>query len=117
MFLRRKRCGRVKGRGCADGRPHRAFIPSEDATSPAVSIQAVFLTCLIDTHEGRDVTTVDVPGAFIQADMDDLVYLRLTRVGLWLLSSRETAIVVSGCGCFVLVIGSVDYTVPFANCQ
>jgi hypothetical protein len=38
----------------------------------------VFLTCLIDTCEGRDVATVDIPGAFMQADMDDLVHLRLT---------------------------------------
>jgi hypothetical protein len=78
MFLKRKRCGRVKGRGCADGRPQSAYIPREDATSPTVSTQAVFLTCLIDAHEGRDVATVDIPGAFMQADMDDLVHLRLT---------------------------------------
>jgi hypothetical protein len=29
-------------------------------------------------HEGRDVATDDIPGAFMQADMDDLVHLRLT---------------------------------------
>jgi hypothetical protein len=38
----------------------------------------VFLTSLIDAFEGRDVATVDIPGAFMQADMDDLVHPRLT---------------------------------------
>jgi hypothetical protein len=78
MFLKRKRCGKIKGRGCADGRPQRAYIPREDTTSPTVSTQAMFITCLIDAYEGRDVATVDIPGAFMQADMDDLVHLRLT---------------------------------------
>jgi hypothetical protein len=32
----------------------------------------------MDTHEDRDVATVDIPGGFMQADMDDLVHLRLT---------------------------------------
>jgi hypothetical protein len=40
-----------------------------------VSIQAVFLTSLIDASEGRDVATVDT---FMQADMDDLVHVRQT---------------------------------------
>jgi hypothetical protein len=91
MFLKRKRCGRIKGRGCADGRPQRAYIPREGATSPTVSTQTLFLTCLIDAHEGRDVATVDIPGAFMQADMDDLVHLRLAgkMVDLLLEIDRE----------------------------
>jgi hypothetical protein len=44
-----------------------------------VSSQAVFLTCLIDAHGGQDVTTIDIPpGAFMQADMINLVHLNLT---------------------------------------
>jgi hypothetical protein len=26
MFLKRKRCGKIKARGCADGRPQREYI-------------------------------------------------------------------------------------------
>ena len=29
------------------------------------------LTCLIDAMVGRDVATVDIPGAFMQSDIDD----------------------------------------------
>ena len=45
--------------------------------SPTVSTEAVFLTALVDAQEGRHVATVDVPGAFMQADMDELVHVKL----------------------------------------
>jgi Reverse transcriptase (RNA-dependent DNA polymerase)/Zinc knuckle len=80
MFLKEKRDGVIKGRGCADGRKQRAYIPKEEASSPTVSTEAVFLTSVIDAREHRDVATVDVPGAFMQADMDDVVYMRLDGV-------------------------------------
>ena len=78
MFLKRKRCGKVKGRGCADGRKQRLYTAKEDASSPTVSTEAVFITAVIDALEGRDVAVVDVPGAFMQADMDEEVYVRFT---------------------------------------
>ena len=77
MFLKKKRNGRIKGRGCADGRKQRLHTNKEDASSPTVAIEAVMLSCVIDPHEHRDVATVDIPGAFMQADMDELVHMRL----------------------------------------
>ena len=32
---------------------------------------------MIDARENRDVAVVDIPGAFMQVDMDELVYMRL----------------------------------------
>ena len=78
MFLKRKRCGKVKGRGCADGRKQRAYIAKEEATAPTVSTEAVFLTAIIDALEGREVAVLDVPGAFMQADIDELVHVKFT---------------------------------------
>jgi hypothetical protein len=77
MFLKKKRSGIIKGRGCADGRKQRVYTTKEEASSPTVSIESVFLSCAIDAAEGRDVGTVDLPGAFMQADMDDTVYMKL----------------------------------------
>ncbi len=77
MFLKKKRCGRIKGRGCADGRKQRLYTAKEDASSPTVAIESVMLSCVIDAMERRDVATVDIPGAFMHADMDDEVYMRL----------------------------------------
>ena len=77
MFLTKKRCGRIKGRGCADGRKQRGHMSKEDASSPTVAIESLMLSCVIDAKENRDVGIVDIPGAFMQADMDDLVHMRL----------------------------------------
>jgi len=35
------------------------------------------LTCTIDAQEKRDVDTVDIPGAFMQAEMDDEVHIQM----------------------------------------
>ena len=78
MFLKQKRCGKVKGRGCADGRKQRAYIAKEESTAPMVSTEAVFLTTVIDALENREVAVLDVPGAFMQADIDELVHVRFT---------------------------------------
>ena len=65
MFLKRKRCGKVKGRGCADGRKQRVYIAKEESTAPTASIEEVFLTAVKDALEGREVAVLDVPGAFM----------------------------------------------------
>ena len=75
MFLKRKRSGKNKARGCVDGRPQRAYIPQEDAITPTVSTEAVFMTAVIDTMKNRTVAVVDIPGAFMQADMVPGVYM------------------------------------------
>jgi Reverse transcriptase (RNA-dependent DNA polymerase) len=77
MFLKKKRCGRIKGRGCADGRKQRIYTTKEEASSPTVSIEALMLSCVIDAKERRDVATLDIPGAFMQADMDETVHMKL----------------------------------------
>ena len=76
MFLKKKRNGTVKGRGCADKRKQRAYITKEDSTSPTISTEAVFLTAVVDAWEGRKVAVLDVPGAFMQVDMDETVHVR-----------------------------------------
>ena len=76
MYLKKKNCGRIKGRGCADGRRQRETTPKSSATSPTVSIEAVFMTAMIDASEGRDIAVVDIPGAYLHADMDELVIVR-----------------------------------------
>ena len=77
MFLKQKRTGQIKGRGCADGRQQRLYQNKEDASSPTVSIESVMLSSIIDASEHRDIATVDIPGAFMQADMDELVHMKI----------------------------------------
>ena len=79
MFLKRKRCGKIKGRGCADGRSQREFISKEEASSPTASLYAIILTGMVDAIERRYVVTTDIPGAFLQTDMpeNEIVHLRI----------------------------------------
>jgi hypothetical protein len=85
MFLKEKRTGKIKGRGCADGRKQRIYTTKQEASSPMVAIESILLSCVIDAEEGRHVATVDIPGAFMQADMDETVHMRLEGVMIDLL--------------------------------
>jgi Reverse transcriptase (RNA-dependent DNA polymerase) len=97
MFLKEKRCGKIKGRGCADGRKQRVYTAKEEASSPTVAIESILLSAVIDAKEGRHVATADIPGAFMQADMDEVVHMRLegTMVDLLLNVAPEYAIFVT----------------------
>jgi hypothetical protein len=77
MFPKKKSNGVIKGRGCADGRKQRAYTAKEDTSSPMVEIESVMLSCVIDAMERRDIATVDILGAFMQADMDETVHVKL----------------------------------------
>ena len=77
MFLKEKRDGQIKGRGCADGRKQRAYMSKEDTSSPTVMTESVMISCTIDAKERRDVATVDIPGAFMQAFMNEFVVVKL----------------------------------------
>ena len=50
-------------------------IEPKDATSPTVSTEAVMLTATIDAQEGRDVAVVDIPRAYLRANMDNEVHV------------------------------------------
>jgi hypothetical protein len=46
-----------------------------------MSIEAVLLSCVIDAKEGRNFATVDIPGAFMQADPDETLHMKLEGHG------------------------------------
>jgi hypothetical protein len=77
MFLKKKRCGRIKGRGCADGRKQRVYKTKEETSAPTVAVKALMLSSIIDAKERRYVVTADIPGAFMQADMDEVIHMKL----------------------------------------
>ena len=51
MFLKEKRCGKIKARGCANGRKQHLYKTKEETSSPMISIESLFLTCVIDVME------------------------------------------------------------------
>jgi hypothetical protein len=75
MYLMQKR---FKARGCADGRKQRLYKTKQETLSPTVTTEALFITSTIDAEERLKVVTVDIPGAFMHSDMDELVHVRLS---------------------------------------
>jgi hypothetical protein len=75
--VKEKRCGRIKGRTVADGRPQRQLYTKEETSSPTVSTDALMLSLLIDATEHRDVATADVAGAYLHAEMEDFTLLKM----------------------------------------
>ena len=61
--------GLVKGRAVFNGKPTRQWYAKEDSNSPTATLEGIFLTATIDAKEGRDVMSLDIPNAFIQATM------------------------------------------------
>ena len=79
MFIKKKRCGRIKTRGCADSRKQRTYIPKEDASSPTVSTEGLMISCIVDTKEHRHVATCGIDGAFLRMLMNKRTRVILTE--------------------------------------
>lgn len=56
----------MKGCGFADGRPQRIYTTKIESSSHMETLAGTMMTCVIDAYEGKDVATVDPPGAFLQ---------------------------------------------------
>ena len=77
MFLKEKRTGEIKARGCVNGSKQREYIKKEDATSPTVSLESLFIIASINAFENRKVATFDIPGAFLHTETDEDVIMAL----------------------------------------
>eukprot|EP00957_Ditylum_brightwellii_P124665 9501520-Ditylum_brightwellii.AAC.1 len=43
MFLKKKQCGQIKGRGCADGRKQQTYTHKDETSAPTVATEALML--------------------------------------------------------------------------
>ena len=69
----------MKVPGCTDGWKQHAKIPYHESAAPTVATESMFLTAVVNAYEGQIMKTMDVPGAFMQADQDDLVHVQFTE--------------------------------------
>ena len=79
IFLKEKRSGKIKGRQCINGAPQRNYIPKEQATSPTVNNDSIFITGAIDAFERRHVGSLDLPGAFVNTVLKDELVIMILR--------------------------------------
>ncbi len=77
IFLKEKRNGTVKAQSCANGSVQRDHIAKEEAASPTVALESVFVTAAIDARENREVVTINIRGAFLHATNNDYVAMRM----------------------------------------
>jgi len=71
-------CPKLKGETVADGSVQCKLNDKSKTASPTVGTDALLLSILIGVHEGRDVATADVAGAYLKAYIDNLVLMRFT---------------------------------------
>ena len=76
-MIKEKCNSRLKGRSVADGRPQRELYMKDETSSPTATPESVLLAALIDAVEDRHIAVADVTGAYLNADMDDFVLIRL----------------------------------------
>ncbi len=73
MFLEPKRMDAAKGCLVADGSKKQNYIQNRAAPSPTVMTESVLITAIIEATEGQDVAVIDLPGAFLNTEMEEVV--------------------------------------------
>ena len=65
-IIKLKRSGNLKGRMCDNGAPNHKSVTRKEEKSPAINMQGLLSTMVIDAYEDRKVATFDLPGAYLQ---------------------------------------------------
>jgi hypothetical protein len=83
MFLKEKYLSsgdleRIKARLVAGGHI-QDLSPYSDTSSPTADLTSVFIVYTIAAHEKRKVVTVDVKGAYLNADIKEKVFMRISK--------------------------------------
>ena len=68
MFPKRKKCGKIKARGCVNGRSQREYITKLESSFPCVKTYTLFLSCVVDTFENRCVAVANISAVFLSTD-------------------------------------------------
>ena len=89
-MVKEKRDGRLNGRAVADRKKQRRYIRKEDVSSPTVKLESLVLSLLIDAQETLDVTTADVVGAYLIANMKDHVIMNIVGESVDILCDANT---------------------------
>ena len=88
-IIKEKRDGKVKGRTCADGRKQRGLYTKEETASPTISNDSLFAIILLSAAERRKMTSWDVEGAYLLADMGEFVLLKFVGTSVDILCKVE----------------------------
>ena len=90
-LIKEKWNGRLKGRSVADRRPQRALYTKDETSSPTATPESILLTALVDAVEDRHVVVADITGAYLNANMDDFVLIRLSGDDIDMMCNANSA--------------------------
>ena len=75
-LIKHKRCGKLKGRTVADGSTQRDLYSNAETVSRTISNDALLMTMFGNVWKKGDVTTADVTGAYLHADVLNYALLK-----------------------------------------
>ena len=78
MFMLLKQDGRLKSRGCTDRHPRRLWTTKQEVSLPTPAFEALKYVFAIIGLEACDVTSFALSAQFLQTDMDEVLYLKIT---------------------------------------
>ncbi len=83
-LIKEKRCGKIKGRTCANGARQRRYVKDDEHfSSPTAALESIMTTLVVDAYENRDVAIADVPGAYLHAKFPKNKKVILKLVGIF----------------------------------
>ena len=68
-LIKEKWCGKIKLRMYVYGSFQRTYIPQEEATSPTIALEVLFVSLFFDSHYSIALETFGVPGAYVHASL------------------------------------------------
>ncbi len=96
IFLKEKRNGTMEAQSCATWCANRSVqrdhIDKEEAASPTLALESVFVTAAIEARENREVVTINIFGAFLHATNDDYVVMRMNGTLAELMAKKSQTI-------------------------
>ena len=71
LFPTENRDKMIKSSHCATGSTQCAYMECDEVMSLTISTEGTLLTAVIEAQEGCDITTCDIPNAFVQTHVDE----------------------------------------------
>jgi hypothetical protein len=84
-----KQHGTVKAGSCANRSVQQSYVPKEEAASPMVALESVFVTNTIEARENREVVTINIPGAFLHAPNKDYMVMQMNGTLVELMAKTD----------------------------
>jgi hypothetical protein len=67
----------------------KLHVAKEEAASPTVALESIFVMSTIDARENREVVTVNIPGAFLQAKNKDYKVMQMSGTLVELMAKTD----------------------------